>query len=115
MENTQIRALGSSVCKELAAIYSDTVGKGTYQVRLDHKAWGKASSLWCYFTVVDPGAKEARLAVNCFRSRIDQKTYGPRDDSVDFSIKGNEGTVYEVDVTLSKSGFMNLKTAKVVS
>lgn len=96
-------------------MYSDTVSEGTYQVRLDYKAWGKTCSLWCYFTVVGSSAKDARLAVNCFRSWIIERTYGPRDSSVDFSIKGNEGTIYEVDVTLSKSGFMNLKTAKVVS
>jgi hypothetical protein len=109
IESPPSRALGQAARKQLLEEYSDVVGAHSYSARLDYKAWGKTSSLWCFFTLTGSGKK---IAVNCFRSRRDGRTYGPRDDSVDFSVAGNEGQLYDIHLTLSKSGHINMATAK---
>lgn len=107
--NAHVRGLGAEDRKRLKAEYSDTLGAGVYTLRLDNKAWGKSMSLWCFFTVEGTGE---RVAINCFRSRKDGKTYGPRDDAVDLSVAGIEGGRYQAELTVSGAGYMNLKTAR---
>lgn len=102
------RALGDQERKRLSNIYTGTLPEGRYTLQLDYKAWGKSVSLWCYFTEVDSGMK---VAINCFRSRKDNKTYGPQDDSIDFAVAGNQGMLFDAYITLGKKGYMNLKTA----
>lgn len=102
------RALGSDARKVLLSQYADKVSEGEYAVRLDQKAWGKSMSLWCFFTVIDT---EEKIAINCFRTK---GVYGPRDQSIDFSITGNEGSTYKIKVAVSSKGYMNLSSAEIM-
>lgn len=76
-------------------LYRDYILEGGTAATLDFKIWGESACLRCFFTEFVTGNKFTLVAHSrCLGLKTGK--YTPRDQLVDFSEPGIEGTLYHV-------------------
>jgi len=90
--------------KEFHETYSFNPPEGILTGTLDDRAWGKSWNLLCYFTEASSNEKY------CL-SFHGTKGYKPDDKSIAFD-EEEIGTLYELTIRKSPSGWISVQTAK---
>ncbi|MBL4804616.1 MAG: hypothetical protein JKY71_07095 [Alphaproteobacteria bacterium] len=83
--------------------YTDEPPEGLWEGRLDDRAWGRSTNLFCYFTNLETGQKH-RLSV------FHRNGYKPYKDGPSFRAAG-VGEVYRIKTALSKNGLPKFMSA----
>ncbi|THJ43588.1 hypothetical protein [Aeromonas veronii] len=105
------RAMGAEAFKTLRQEFGNAPIGESIVATLVAKTWGKSVNLNCFFHQEATGNK---FMISVFREHAGQR-YTDRAGDVDFSVAGNEGSIYELTIRKSsRSKFPALISAKLV-
>ena len=105
-----VRIISEPAGRQLLKAFADEVSDGQYEGVLTLKIWGKSANIRLLFAL-DSGEN---ISVRCSRSSKDPAVYGPKDQSINFAVDGNEGMRFALDISASKQGVMTLNSASLV-
>lgn len=99
----EIKGLGYHPNIAVLNTYTDDLPEGSWEGRLDDRAWGKSTNLFCYFTNLQTGQKH-RLSV------FQRSQYKPYKHGPSFRAAGI-GEAYRIETAMSKNGFPKFVSA----